>query len=40
MLKKQLLTLGAESAIYIVEYWGMTLALKWRPSILGHDSCT
>ena len=32
ILKKQLLTLGAESAIYIVEYWGMTLALKWRPS--------
>lgn len=30
-LKKQLLTLGAESAIYIVEYWGKTLALKWRP---------
>lgn len=30
-LKKRLLTLGAESAIYIVEYWGMTLALKWRP---------
>ncbi len=27
-----MLTLGAESAIYIVEYWGMTLALKWRPS--------
>ncbi len=32
ILKKQLLTLGAESAIYIVECWGMTLALKWRPS--------
>ena len=30
-LKKRLLTLGAESAIYKVEYWGMTLALKWRP---------
>ena len=31
-MKKQLLTLGAESAIYIVEYWGMALVLKWRPS--------
>jgi len=30
-LKKQLLTLGAESAIYIVEHFGRTLALKCRP---------